>query len=89
MRYLMHLSVEDFHDIVDTIVNNRFQEILSALRTSQDQKKLLKIEEVATIFRVTPRTIRTWVRKRKIRDHWMGGRQYFIHSEINDLLHGK
>lgn len=81
MRYLMHLSEDEFASLLNRIIEDKFK-LEGNRHPEQPPVDLMKIEQVASLFEVSERTIRNWVKQKKIKCHWIGGRQYFFRSEV-------
>lgn len=50
-------------------------------------KPLYKIAEVCALFHVTKPTIYAWVKHRKLKPYKIRSRVYFLHHDIQQLLH--
>lgn len=88
MKYLMHLSEEDMKKLMEEVISERIASVEKSLSylTEYRDNEFLKMTEVTKILHVTDRTIRTWVKAKKLRCHWIGDRQFFRMKDIVDAM---
>jgi predicted site-specific integrase-resolvase len=46
------------------------------------QKELLTREETISLLAISPSTLHRWCKAGKVKSHGIGGRVYYLHSEI-------
>jgi excisionase family DNA binding protein len=62
---------------------------MSATRQAQDAEALLTPAEVATMFRVDPKTVTRWAKAGKLTSiRTLGGHRRYRESEVRALLEG-
>lgn len=88
MEYLIDMTIDQFEKRVDEVVAKRMGQIEKALAylTELRDSEFLKMEDVCKILHVTDRTIRNWVKKKKLKCHWIGDRQFFLMKDIHAAM---
>lgn len=78
------MSDSEIEQLIEGVLDRRIAALEKALAylTEQRDNELLKIADVVKILQVTDRTIRTWVKEKKLRCHWLGDRQFFKMKDI-------
>lgn len=62
---------------------------MATVRTSNDTENLLTPSEVATLFRVDPKTVTRWAKAGKLASiRTLGGHRRYRESEVRLLLEG-
>jgi excisionase family DNA binding protein len=88
MKYVAHMSDDDLEKLMDNVFGKRIanMEKWLAYLTEKRDNEFLKVEDVCKILHVTDRTIRNWVKKKKLRCHWIGDRQFFLMKDIHAAM---
>lgn len=88
MKYLMHMSDEDLEKLIEEVFGRRIDAVEKGMAylTEQRDNEFLKMADVVKILQVTDRTIRTWVKAKKLKCHWIGDRQFFRMKDIVDAM---
>ncbi len=84
MKFVMHMTDEEMEKLVSMAVERRVAPLAQELAylTEQRDNEFLKIEEVVAKLHVTDRTIRNWVKSKKLKCHWLGDRQFFLMKDV-------
>jgi hypothetical protein len=84
MKFLMHMTEEEVKSIMSEAVRKEVEPLKKELAylTEQRDQEFLKIEAVALKLQVTDRTVRNWVRAKKLQCYWLGDRQFFLMKDI-------
>lgn len=84
MKYIIHMSEEELVKLLENVIDKRIASVEKSLcyLTELRDNEFLKITDVCKILQVTDRTIRNWVKKKKLRCHWIGDRQFFMMKDI-------
>jgi excisionase family DNA binding protein len=88
MKYVVHLTEEDLKHLISQSIAGHFERlerILDSMAEARDNE-LLKIEEVMRLLKVSKKTVNNWVKQKKLRCHWLGGKLYFKHNDVMDAL---
>lgn len=88
MKYVMHLDLEEFEKLIEGAVERRIANMEKSLAYLTDirDNEFMKMPEVCKKLQVTDRTIRNWVKKKKLRCFWIGDRQLFRMKDIVDAM---
>lgn len=88
MKYVIHLTDDELKDLINQTIADPFARIEKSILDLAEQKnnELLKIEDVMRIMKVSKKTVNNWVKKKKLRCHWLGGKLYFKMKDIMDSL---
>ena len=88
MKYIMHMTAEELESLLENVVRKQMEPMEKLLdRFSQQQDdELLKMTDVTAKLKVTDRTIRNWVKAKKLRCYWIGGRQFFRMKDIRESM---
>jgi len=79
-------------EVLRTLIQDSIREALpeqTAKPKDPEKEELLKISDVAKIFKVSQTTIHQWKKQGKIPFVKMGDRLYFKRSDINKKLRGE
>ena len=84
----MHLDIDEFEKMIDSVIDKRLMKVEKSLSylTEIRDSEFLKITDVCKVLQVTDRTIRNWVKKKKLKCHWIGDRQFFLMKDIMEAM---
>ena len=84
----MHLDIDEFEKMIDSVIDQRLMKVEKSLSylTEIRDSEFLKITDVCKVLQVTDRTIRNWVKKKKLKCHWIGDRQFFLMKDIMEAM---
>lgn len=88
MKYVVHLTEEELRKLIDESVEKHTLQIKEAIDALKEQRdnELLKIDDAMAILKVSKKTINNWVKEKKLRCHWLGGKLYFKTKDIMESL---
>ena len=78
------MSDEEIVALMEEVVARRIMTVEKSLEYLTDQRdnELLKMSDVVKILQVTDRTIRSWVKAKKLKCYWLSDRQFFRMKDI-------
>lgn len=84
MKFIMHMTDLELQALISQTIENKIAPLARELAylTEQRDNEFLKIEEVVAKLKVTDRTIRNWVKAKKLKCHWLGDRQFFLMKDV-------
>ena len=84
MKYIVHMSEDEFHQMFDAALERRIRPLEEKLAylTEQRDCEFLKIDVVSSKLSVSSKTVRNWVRNKKLKCHWIGDRQFFLMRDV-------
>ena len=82
------MDLDEFEKLLDSVMDRRLTKVEKALAylTEIRDSEFLKMSDVCKILHVTDRTIRNWVKKNKLKCHWIGNRQFFRMKDILEAM---
>jgi hypothetical protein len=88
MKFLMHMTEEEVKSIMSEAVRKEVEPLKKELAylTEQRDQEFLKIEAVALKLQVTDRTVRNWVRAKKLQCYWLESRQFFLMKDVMAIM---
>ena len=88
MKYVVHLTEEELRTLIDESVEKHTLQIKKAIDALAEQRdnELLKIEDAMKILKVSRKTVNNWMKEKKLRCHWLGGKLYFKMKDITESL---
>lgn len=100
MPVLLPMELDEFWERVGTIVRECLREVMrekvaaplaaSVMETpGLTEKPLFRISEVCRLFGISRPTVNAWVEEGKLRKVKIGGKVFFIGSEIRALMQGE
>ncbi len=84
MKFIVQMTDGEFEALISQTLENKIEPLARELAylTEQRDNEFLKIEEVVAKLHVTDRTIRNWVKAKKLKCHWLGDRQFFLMKDV-------
>lgn len=82
------MTEQELIELIEISITARLKSIDRLLEELLDQKDntMLKAKELAKMLQVSERTIRNWVKSKRIKCYWIGERQFFRYKDILALM---